>query len=179
MVHHLSVLSLFLITALPTISASQNAGQIPHAALFPRVPSYGGYSLQAQPCPAGLTTCPSSKCCPANTFCHIVAAEAGYACCPDGNLPSHLSFPLSWTLLINKTWIANNCVAAVLAAPACADDSWVLWKSGSGYFCCTKDQIGIKPGKGESGVGFCVASNVPVSATQSATRVRKQSFHSF
>lgn len=72
--------------------------------------------------------------------------------------------------LSNESDEANNCATAVFEAPACADNSWVLWQgSRKGYFCCEPDQIGILGGSGD--VGKCVASNVPVSATLSATRV--------
>lgn len=69
------------------------------------------------------------------------------------------------------TWLfsaASNCSPDVKAAPACADDSWSLWKSNTGYFCCLTNQIGIKSTRY---VGECVAGSVPVAVTQSATLV--------
>ncbi|PWI72369.1 hypothetical protein PCL_10992 [Purpureocillium lilacinum] len=87
--------------------------------LVERAPSFGGFALIADPCPADLTK-------------------------------------------------FNNCVAAVNAAPACAADGWVLWKSNTGYFCCLPNQVGIKVA---AAVGSCVPSNVPVPLTQSATKV--------
>ena len=64
---------------------------------------------------------------------------------------------------------ANPCLSAVkAAAPACADDSWVLWEGrNNGFFCCEPNQIGVIAGRGV--VGSCVDSGVQV--TQSATRV--------
>ena len=87
MVYHLSLVLLFLIT---TISAFQHTHQLPPA-LTRRAPSYGGYSLASETCPAGLTTCPAGKYCPANTICRLAGTEAGYACCPDGKSPFLLS----------------------------------------------------------------------------------------
>ncbi|KAK4094180.1 hypothetical protein Purlil1_1671 [Purpureocillium lilacinum] len=116
--------------------------------LVERAPSFGGFALIADPCPADLTKCNiRGRCCPANTACRDAGAgNAGFACCPT----------------------VNNCVAAVNAAPACAADGWVLWKSNTGYFCCLPNQVGIKVA---AAVGSCVPSNVPVPLTQSATKV--------
>jgi hypothetical protein len=178
MFHRLSLPSFFLIIAISPISASQHAHKVP-LALLARSPSYGGYALAAEPCPASLTTCPAGKCCPIGTICRAAGTEtddeAGYACCPNGNPPPRplVSNPADKQNLESEQ--LRYCVPAVRAAPACANDSWVLWKGVDGYFCCTKDQVGILP-DGQIRVGFCVASDVPVAATQSATRVRMQSF---
>jgi len=149
---------LSFITLLITVSyasAFSNPGEIA-VHLQNRAPSYGGVALAASPCPQGLGTCTggTGKCCPSQyPFCQIFGGDQGTACCPD----------------------SNNCVPAVKAAPSCADDSWSLWQSrNGGYFCCQANQIGILP-QGQAVVGNCVASNVPVSATQLATRVNPSS----
>lgn len=179
----LILLFLILTLLLQSHASFQNAQEI-HLPLKARNPSYGGYALAADPCPAIFGSCPAGKCCPLNTYCNIAGASAGYACCPDGKpSPPPLLHPrispvailplkgdrfLKW-LLINN--VANNCVPAVKAAPACADDSWVLWYGVNGYFCCQQGEIGILPSKGQARVGFCVRGDVPVSAQQSATLV--------
>lgn len=141
-------LFLILTLLLQSYASFQNAQEI-HLPLEARSPSYGGYALAADPCPATFGSCPEGKCCPLNTYCDRAGTLAGYACCPD----------------------KNNCVPAVKAAPACADDSWVLWYGVNGYFCCQQGEIGILPSKGQARVGFCVRGDVPVSAQQSATLV--------
>ncbi|OCK72999.1 hypothetical protein K432DRAFT_399167 [Lepidopterella palustris CBS 459.81] len=144
------LIPLFLIStlALQSHASFQKAQEI-HVALEARNPSYGGYALAEDPCPANLGSCPDGKCCPLNTYCKIAGTLAGYACCPD----------------------TNDCVHAVQAAPACAEDSWVLWYGVNGYFCCLQGEIGILPSKGQTRVGFCVRGDVPVSAQQTATLV--------
>jgi hypothetical protein len=152
--------------ALSYASAFQNQENV-HL-LQERAPSYGGIALVASPCPQGSASCGSSKCCPSQfPFCKVVGSNKGYACCPDGKYTSTYLNPNRFS---DKTDEANNCVASVTFGPACADDTWILYQGrNQGYFCCLSNQIGVLGTGGE--VGNCVASNVPVSATQSATRV--------
>lgn len=67
--------------------------------------------------------------------------------------------------------LGSDCGPTIKSFPVCADPSLVLYKGRYGeYFCCPSNQQGIYPANGAA--GLCVASDMPVSATQSAVKVR-------
>jgi hypothetical protein len=67
---------------------------------------------------------------------------------------------------------ASNCSPTIKSLPVCADPTWILYKGKANYFCCQADQVGILPAQNAGRVGLCVASDVSVAMTQSATKVR-------
>ncbi|KAI8960268.1 hypothetical protein F5Y11DRAFT_330360 [Daldinia sp. FL1419] len=64
----------------------------------------------------GETRAPFRACCPSSTAC---PSQYNVACCPFG----------------------QNCTAAAVEAPRCANGSWAMFDNG-GYFCCEKGYIG-------------------------------------
>jgi hypothetical protein len=67
--------------------------------------------------------------------------------------------------------VASNCLSALQASPACADDSWSLWNATEtafefGFFCCLPDQAGLN-------TGACIAaSQIPAYKNQLGVLVR-------
>jgi hypothetical protein len=67
--------------------------------------------------------------------------------------------------------VGNLCNSYVTNAPSCANSSWTLWDGGNNPFCCLGDQIGVNPNAVSFAVGACVANNVVLPASKSATSV--------
>ncbi|KAI1468279.1 uncharacterized protein F4812DRAFT_426147 [Daldinia caldariorum] len=64
----------------------------------------------------GQTRAPYHACCPSSTEC---PSQYNVACCPFG----------------------QNCTAAAVETPRCANGSWAMFDN-AGYFCCEKGYIG-------------------------------------
>jgi hypothetical protein len=67
---------------------------------------------------------------------------------------------------------ASNCSPTVKSFPVCADPTWTLYKGKANYFCCLANEVGILPARNAGRVGLCVASDMSLAMTQSATKVR-------
>ncbi|KAF2462520.1 uncharacterized protein BDR25DRAFT_308267 [Lindgomyces ingoldianus] len=82
--------------------------------------SWGGYGLLASSCPSGSSSCGSKSCCPSGYTCSKERSDGTETlCCPNN----------------------DDCKNVVGALPACAENSWTLYRYGY-YFCCAADRIG-------------------------------------
>ena len=66
---------------------------------------------------------------------------------------------------------ASNCGTSAKTLPVCADPTWQLYKGDTDYFCCLDGQKGSLPGKGVNEKGLCVAADVSLAISLSATKV--------
>ncbi|KAK1765905.1 hypothetical protein QBC33DRAFT_542847 [Phialemonium atrogriseum] len=105
--------------------------------------SWGGFALQANPCPSGTSTCQTDSCCP-----------DGYTCNSKSNTP--MCCPSS-----------ADCSVTVNALPACADNSWDLYTFAQ-FFCCAPDMVGTWTGA--SGIQ-CFSRDLPIPESISLTMV--------
>ncbi|EDO03303.1 hypothetical protein SS1G_05784 [Sclerotinia sclerotiorum 1980 UF-70] len=100
-----------------------------------------GWSLQAETCAVGSTSCGSiapGACCPSNMVCAKPANSEVAACCTN----------------------ASECRSVIEAAPKCADDSWNLWAGLDGNdFCCEVGLLGAYDHISHR-AGTCVSSVV-------------------
>jgi len=117
---------------------------------------YGGWPIVAHSCPSNTSLCPNNKsgaCCPSNTACIQSGMMGEPVCCPEG----------------------SNCANEANTVPVCADPSWTLYIGHTHFFCCAADQIGAFNLKDSSeGPAVCLASNIPVPASELATKVTEK-----
>jgi len=83
-----------------------------------------------------------------------------------------------WAVIANigSPTTENLCNSQVLSAPSCANSSWTLWQGSNiggttNPFCCLPNQIGVNPEDASFAVGSCVANNVVLPSSKSATSV--------